>query len=265
MLDSFARMNRASFWQRNLAFAIKCCVLTRISGYGHRALRGGGAGRVAGSGGWHASARIKQIERTPGGTERVLRSESYRFKLGAPNETDDQRKLRLGVKRDAKRRAKDKFQPEKVEQKRAKRSKRGAAAAGVPAPTGAVAPAALLPVAAPAALALRRDGILPAFRSPELLMTRDLATECEPAVLRGFSRLESPAGVLDALRLSGLDDEQPWIELVIERHEFLCRSVRATARLVGPATVASSMHELWWPCACECVLERAVYCVRCRM
>ena len=114
---------------------------------------------VASPGGWHASVRIKQIERAPDGTERVLRSESYRFKQGAPNETDDQRKLRLGVKRDAKRRAKDKFQPEKVEQKRAKRSKRGAAAAGVPAPTGAVSPAAL-PVAA--AHALRRDWVLPA-------------------------------------------------------------------------------------------------------
>ena len=56
----------------------------------------------------------------------------------------------------------------------------------------------------------------------------------------------SPACPLfDALRLSGLDDEQPWTEqLVIARPDFLCRSVRATARLVGPAIVASSMHEL---------------------
>ena len=197
---------------------------------------------VASPGGWHASARIKQIERTPGGTERVLRSESYCFKQGAPNETDDQRKLRLGVKRDAKRRAKDKFHPEKVAKKRATRSKRGAAAAGVPAPTGAVSPAAL-PVAA--AHALGGDGVLPAFGSPQLLMTRDLATERDLAILQGFKQLASPAGVLDTLRLRGLDDEQPLTEqLVIARHDFLCRSVRATARLVGPAIVASSMHEL---------------------
>ena len=76
-------------------------------------------------------------------------------------------------------------------------------------------------------------------------MTRDLATERDLTNFRSFKQLESPAGVLDALRLSGLDDEQPWTEqLVIERHELLCRSVRATARLVGPAIVASSMHEL---------------------
>ena len=94
------------------------------------------------------------------------------------------------MSRDAKRRAKDKFQPEKVEQKRAKRSKRGAAAADVPAPTGAVSPAAL-PVAA--AHALRRDWVLPAFESPQLLMTRDLATERDLTILRSFKQLESPA------------------------------------------------------------------------
>ena len=40
--------------------------------------------------GWHASVRIKQIERTPRGSERVLRSESYRYREGAQNETSDQ-------------------------------------------------------------------------------------------------------------------------------------------------------------------------------
>ena len=77
-------------------------------------------------------------------------------------------------------------------------------------------------------------------------MTRDLATERDLTILRSFKQLESPTGVLDALRLSGRDDEQPWTEqLVIVRHDFLCRSVRATARLVGPMIVASSiLHEL---------------------
>ena len=89
------------------------------------------------------------------------------------------------------RRWKDKFHPERMEQKRAKRSKRGAAAAGVPAPTGAVSPAAL-PVAA--ANALRRDWVLPAFESPQLLMTRDLATERDLTILRSFKQLESRGG-----------------------------------------------------------------------
>ena len=93
-------------------------MLTHLSALWHLcASRRKSRSAVVSPGGWHASVRIKQIERTPGGTERVLRSESYRFKQGAPNETDDQRKLRLGVKRDAKRRAKDKFHPERMEQK----------------------------------------------------------------------------------------------------------------------------------------------------
>ena len=164
---------------------------------------------VVSPGGWHASVRIKQIERTPGGSERVLRSESYCFKQGAPNETDDQRKLRLGVKRDAKRRAKDKFHPEKMEQKRLKRSKRGAAASGVPTPAATASPAAL-PVT-PAG-ALHWGGLMPAFGSPELLKPHDLTTERDLAILRGFKQQVTPAGVLDWLRLSGLDDEEPWTE-----------------------------------------------------
>ena len=85
-------------------------------------------------GGWHATVRIKQIEKTPGGSERILRSESYRFRQAPPNETDSHRQLRLGVRRDAKRRAMNKFDPDKVAQTRAKRSKRGAAVSDVPAP-----------------------------------------------------------------------------------------------------------------------------------
>ena len=81
--------------------------------------------------GWHATVRINQIGVSPGGSERVLRSASYRFKQGAPNETDEQRGLRLGVTRNAKKRAMDKFDSEKVAQTRTKRRKSGAAAAGL--------------------------------------------------------------------------------------------------------------------------------------
>ena len=78
-------------------------------------------------------------------------------------------------------------------------------------------------------------------------MTRDLATERDLTILRSFKQPESPAGVVDgrraALKRPGWR-AQPWTEqLVIEPHDFLCRSVRATARLVGPAIVASSMHD----------------------
>ena len=90
--------------------------------------------------GWHATVRINQIGVSPGGSERVLRSASYRFKQGAPNETDEQRGLRLDVKRNAKKRAMDKFDSEKVAQTRTKRRKSGAAAAGLAAPGAGVPP-----------------------------------------------------------------------------------------------------------------------------
>ena len=197
---------------------------------------------IASPSGWHQSVRIDQIEATPGGSERVLRSESYRYREGAPNETDAKRALRLGVKRNAKQRAMDKFDEEKVARTRTKRRKCGAAAAGVPAPEAAASPAAL-PVTPAGALCW--GGALPAFGSLELLQPRDVATERDLAILQGFNRQESAAGVLDTLRLSGLEDEEPWTEQrVIERHDFLRRSVRTTARLVGPEVVASSMHEL---------------------
>ena len=53
---------------------------------------------------------------------------------------------------------------------------------------------------------------MPAFGSPELLKPHDLTTERDLAILRGFKQQVTPAGVLDWLRLSGLDDEEPWTE-----------------------------------------------------
>ena len=201
---------------------------------------------IASPSGWHMRVRINQIEATPGGSERVLRSESYRFKQGAPNETDSQRELRLGVKRNAKQRAMDKFDEAKMAKKRAKRgSKRGTAAAPLPSPAAAWSPA-VPPVAA---VALGWPGLLPAFGSPELLTTSDVATQRDLAILRGVKRQASPAEVLDGLRSSGLDDDEPWTaQRVIERHDFLRRSVRTTARLVGPAAGTDRMHELLPQC-----------------
>ena len=197
---------------------------------------------IASPSGWHQSVRIDQIEATPGGSERVLRSESYRYREGAPNETDAQRTLRLGVKRNAKQRAMDKFDEDKVTRTRSKRRKPRAAAAGLAAPGAAVSPAAV-PVTPAGTLAWA--GLLPAFGSPELLQPRDVATDRDLEILRGFKQGLGQAVILDGLSVSGLDDDEPWTEQrVIERHDFLRRSVRTTARLVGPEVVASSMHEL---------------------
>ena len=88
-------------------------------------------------------------------------------------------------------------------------------------------------------------GVLPAFGSLELLQPRDVATERDMTILCGIKLGASAADVLDGLRSSGLDDDEPWTEQrVLERHDFLRRSVRTTARLVGPAAVAASMHEI---------------------
>ena len=77
------------------------------------------------------------------------------------------------------------------------------------------------------------------------MVARDGVTECDLLILRSFKRQASPAEVLRDLRLCDLDSDEPWTEQrVIERHDFLRRSVRTTARLVGPAVVAQSMHEL---------------------
>ena len=110
------------------------------------------------------------------------------------------------------------------------------------APGAAVSPAAV-PVTPAGTLAWA--GLLPAFGSPELLQPRDVATDRDLEILRGFKQGLGPAVILDGLSVSGLDDDEPWTEQrVIERHDFLRRSVRTTARLVGPEVVASSMHEL---------------------
>ena len=194
---------------------------------------------VASPGGWHMTVRINQVGVSPGGSERILRSASYRFKQGAPNETDEQRGLRLGVKRNAKKRAMDSFNAETVEKRRAKRRRKGAVATAL----GAVPPSATPPIVAAGAGAVQ--GVLPPYGSPELMMARDVVTERDLLILRAFKNQATPSHVLRALGSSSLDDDEPWDEQrVIERHDFLRRSVRTTARLVGPDTVAQSMHDL---------------------
>ena len=63
---------------------------------------------VASPGGWTTRATIQEVGPSPGGTsERILRSQSYTFKNGADNETEEQRKAREAVKRNARRRARN--------------------------------------------------------------------------------------------------------------------------------------------------------------
>ena len=74
--------------------------------------------------GWHMTVKINQVAATPGGTRSgccVQSPTATEYKqVGRrtwPNETDDQRELRLGVKRNVKKRAMDKFDPEKMAKK----------------------------------------------------------------------------------------------------------------------------------------------------
>ena len=88
---------------------------------------------VVSPGGWTTRATIHEVGSSPGGTsERILRSQSYNFKNGADNETEEQRKAREAVKRNARRRAiTDRFDEEKTE---AKKNQRRKGAALTPAP-----------------------------------------------------------------------------------------------------------------------------------
>jgi hypothetical protein len=80
-------------------------------------------------------------------------------------------------------------------------------------------------------------------------MQQDVVTHRDWAILRAMQQLQAPEIVLESLRLSGFDDnEEPWTAgQVQERFDFLCRSVRVAARLVGRTDgvrAAREMHEL---------------------
>ena len=195
---------------------------------------------VASGDGWTMTVPVDQVDASPGGTERVLRSEKYNFKVGADAESEEVEKRRLEVKRQARRRCFDKFDPVKSEKAKEKRRKL-ACPAGLPSPappTAALAAAAPM-LAAPVATG-GVDALEPASNPPDLVTRRDWA------LLRAFHQLSDPAAVLEALRLTGLDDEEePWsVFRVQERHEFLRRSVRAAARLVGATGGLDGMREL---------------------
>ena len=162
------------------------------------------------------TVHVNKIDTSPGGTRKVLQSESYKFRRGADVESDEMRIKRLEVKRKSRMRAFDKFDEAKREANKAKRRKpaRQAAETIRPAATAIVAagfatPTLPDPVAVPTAVA-------DAGEPP------DVATQRDWALLRAFKLLPSPDAVLDSLRSQGLDDvDEPWTVLrVQERHDF---------------------------------------------
>jgi hypothetical protein len=171
---------------------------------------------------------INQMEQTPGGSTKELRSEKYNFKQGAAGESAPVREKRLDVKRGARRRCLDKFddikKQQQLAQRRAARQEKAAAKVGPDMAACAHVQAHALP---PAPLAVQPPDPLP---EPD-----DLPQRRDWALLRAWKVLPSPDAVLESLRASGLDDdEDPWtVSRVTERHAFLCRSVRLVTRLLG--------------------------------
>ena len=195
---------------------------------------------VVSPGGWTTRATIHEVRPSPGGTsERIPRSQSYNFKNGADNETEEQRKSREAVKRNAKRRATDRFDEEKTEAKKSQRRK-GAALTPAPLAITAGSPA----VAAP----LTPFAAIPTPSPPTASKEQDLKTRRDLAILRGFLHLPDAVAVLESIQTAGLDDdEDPFtVRGVRERHALLCRSVRIATRLVGGmgSSVGDGMSEL---------------------
>ena len=79
----------------------------------------------------------------------------------------------------------------------------------------------------------------------------DVETQRDWALLRAWKEQPGADAVLQLLRERGLDDdEQPWtVNRVQERHEFLCRCVRVTSKLVGESGSVRTVRALACLCA----------------
>ena len=202
---------------------------------------------IASPGGWTLTVEVNQIGKTPGGTDRVLRSEKYNYKRGAENETVYRRKARAAVQRVSRQRCLDKFDEIKTEAKKAKRRKQ---------PKPAVAQAAAVRghvSVADDAGAVQREQPEEASAAEMAPAPQSLAAQRDWVLLRRFPHLRTASAVLDVVRMSGLDDpDEPWsARRVQERYNFLRRSVRAVAELVGMADPITDMHELQQLCMHE--------------
>ena len=154
---------------------------------------------------------------------------------------------RLDVKRGARRRAFESFDPEKVAAKKLKRQKPKHA---TPAATTALQPRAAAALQANAVVPRAAAAIVPALAAaPD---PPDLDTLRDWALLRAWKALGSPEEVLKALRAQRHTDaeEQPWsVHRVCERHACLCMCVRVSSRLVGPQASQRSQRTLANLCA----------------
>ena len=77
-------------------------------------------------------------------------------------------------------------------------------------------------------------------------------------ILRDMKLRASVADVLDGLRSSGLDDDEPWTEQrVLERHDLFCAAACARRRSWSALGLWRAACMSWWPCAYELELSVA--------
>ena len=147
-------------------------------------------------GGWTMTTRINEVKQSPGGTRRVLRSETYRFKKDGINETNHQENRRIDVKRGARRRCMDKFDEIKTKAKTEKRTKRSASGGSAAAVAGNPAPMHQDQDHGCAIMAASGAAATPALPS----MQQDLMTQRDWAILRALQQLQVPEIALESLR-----------------------------------------------------------------
>jgi hypothetical protein len=211
---------------------------------------------VSSPNGWTQTVTVEQINNTPNGSRRVLQSSTYNYKLGAANETDDEKKKRHDVQRNAKRRAIESFDPEKVEAKRQKRRKPLPAGAEAAAAAAAAQPPVPVPVPAAAFAPLPIANELEAAPGP-----LDAVTQRDWALLRAWLVCATPEEVLEALCTQGhMDGEEepsaPSMERTAWASGMILVQMRACCVSVGRGRKQHEKRSI----AGECVCMRRVRC-----
>jgi hypothetical protein len=190
---------------------------------------------------WLMRVNIKKFDSSPGGTERVVGTQKFNYRLGADNETADTRESRLRVKRKARQRSMDMFDPAKHEATKAKR-RIGSKAAAVTASCGSVGGPAGPDRSS--SLEQRAEGNGPAPAAACVQGPLGGLAQLDWAILRLFKALHEPGAVLEALRATGPIPADMTVETVRVRYETLCECVQVTAHLVGTERSLANMLAL---------------------
>jgi hypothetical protein len=149
---------------------------------------------VASPGGCTLTVQVNKYELTPGGSEKLTKTTSYNYKAELDGESKESRTSRMDVKRNARRRALEKLDPEKHEAAKKKRRKDPRPAqAATPSPLLAAVPQQQLPATAlpPVRMTPRTECAAAADEDPE-----DVATQRDWALLRAWKEQPTAEAVL---------------------------------------------------------------------